>query len=73
MIEVQFDEDALRHYGRFNLPGASGALSIDHLDCAIHTIKEEPCPLCESFNNAIREAIMRVARTRLTNIPLIDF
>ena len=72
IINVEFEEEALRHYCAKNLPDISNVLRLDHLICAINFLSEEPCLLCDSFQNSIREAIMRQARNRLTNIPLIE-
>lgn len=72
MIVVEFEEDALRHYCAKFLPEVNNVLRIDHLRCAFATLSNEPCPFCESFNNSIKEAIMRLASRRLTNIPMVD-
>ncbi len=72
MIKVEFEDEALRHYCAKNLSEISNVLRLDHLDCAINILNERPCPLCDSFDNSIRQAIREMASKRLTNIPLVD-
>jgi len=72
MMEVYFDDDALRHYCAINIPEVSRFLRLDHLDHAINILNGVKCPLCESFDNSIRGAIMREAGKRIDNIPLVE-
>ena len=62
---IEVSEEALRHWCRLYLPGVNDVLTLDHLDCAIHSLSNEKCPLCEEFQQAVRDAITKEAGRRL--------
>lgn len=65
MIKVEFDDDVLRHYCSKYIPEISQSLNLDMFDCSVKALLDERCPLCDGFDNSIRQAIMREASKRL--------